>query len=247
MSSPYSNLNWCAVVPMANEEQDFIPFEQTFTCVLDSLKSGRVYLIVDKASQDKTLELCEKLSSQDNRYITVWAPDNKNVVDAYLNGFKRALADQCDIIIEMDAGMSHDPRAIPMFLRVLSEGNEVAFGSRYINGGSMADSPFFRRFMSKGGTLASKILLGSKPKDMTSGFQGFHRDILVRLINNSLYSKGHFYQTEVRHLLRNTRWIEVPIHYRAPSPRVSQKSIQNSIAVLLHYVALRIMHKGKSL
>lgn len=247
MSSPYSNLNWCAVVPLANEEQDFIPFEQTFTRVLDSLKSGRVYLIVDHASQDKTLELCERLSSRDNRYITVWAPDNKNVVDAYLNGFKQALADQCDIIIEMDAGMSHDPRAIPMFLRVLSEGNEVAFGSRYINGGSMADSPFFRRFMSKGGTLAAKILLGSKPKDMTSGFQGFHREVLLRLLKYPLHSKGHFYQTEVRHLLRNTRWIEVPIHYRAPSPRVSQKAIQNSIKSLLYYVALRAFSTDRSL
>jgi dolichol-phosphate mannosyltransferase len=247
MSNPYSDFNWCAIVPMANEEKDFIPFEETFTRVLDSLESGRVYLIVDNASRDRTLELCEALCIRDSRYITVWAPDNRNVVDAYLSGFKRALDDGFDIILEMDAGLSHDPRAIPMFLRVLSEGNEVAFGSRYINGGSMADSPLFRRFMSKGGTLAAKVLLGSKPRDMTSGFQGFHRGVLMRLLKNKLHSKGHFYQTEVRHLLRNTRWIEVPIHYRAPSPRVSQKAIQNSIKVLLYYAALRFISTDKSI
>jgi dolichol-phosphate mannosyltransferase len=232
---------------MANEEQDFSPFEESFTRVLDSLKSGRVYLVVDNASHDKTRKLCEDLGSRDSRYKTVWAPNNRNVVDAYMSGFKRALSDGFDIIIEMDAGLSHDPCAIPMFLRVLSEGNEVAFGSRYINGGSMADSPFFRRFMSKGGTLAAKILLGSKPRDMTSGFQGFHREVLLRLLQYPLHSKGHFYQTEVRHLLRNTRWIEVPIHYRAPSPRVSQKAIQDSIKTLLYYAALRALCADRSL
>jgi dolichol-phosphate mannosyltransferase len=232
---------------MANEEKDFVPFQNIFTDVLNSLESGKVYLVVDNASKDRTREFCEALSSRDNRYEMVWAPDNRNVVDAYLSGFARALTDGLEFIIEMDAGMSHDPRAIPMFLRVLSEGNEVAFGSRYINGGSMADSPFFRRFMSKGGTLAAKILLGSKPQDMTSGFQGFHRDILQRMLKYRLHSKGHFYQTEVRHILRNTRWIEVPIHYRAPSPRVSQEAISNSLKVLAYYTALRFLGKNISL
>ena len=91
MSSPYANLNWCAVVPMANEEQDFAPFEKSFTEVLNTLESGKVYLIVANASKDRTRELCKNLSSIDNRYEMVWAPDNMNVVDAYLSGFNSAL------------------------------------------------------------------------------------------------------------------------------------------------------------
>jgi dolichol-phosphate mannosyltransferase len=243
----YSKINWAAVVPMANEENDFQDFIDVFTQELDSLGSGKVYLVVDSVSKDKTRELCESLSSRDERYITIWAPENRNIVDAYKRGFVEALAAGHELIIEMDAGLSHDPRAIPMFLRVLNEGNEVAFGSRYINGGSMADSPFFRRFMSKGGTVAAKVLLGSKPADMTSGFQGFHREILQKLLEYKLRSTGHFYQTEVRHLMRNSRWIEVPIHYRAPSPRVSQNAIKNSIVVLLEYFVLRITGKSPSL
>src|SRR5581483_5011037 len=113
----------------------------------------------------------------DPRFRTVWAPENRNIVDAYMAGFRAALAAQHEFIIEMDAGMSHDPRAIPMFLRALNEGNECAFGSRYINGGSMSDSPFFRRFLSKGGTIAAKIFLGSRLADMTSGYQGFHAPV----------------------------------------------------------------------
>jgi dolichol-phosphate mannosyltransferase len=240
----YQNLDWCAVVPLANEEADFSEFIRVFNQVLDFTGSGRVYLIVDTVSKDRTRELCVALSKTDDRYVTIWAPENKSLVDAYLRGFREALANNHTYIIEMDAGLSHDPRAIPMFLRVLTEGNECAFGSRYINGGSMSDSPPQRRFLSKGGTLAAQWLLGARMADMTSGFQGFHRDVLVRLVAYPLLSRAHFYQTEVRYLLRKTRLMEVPIHYRAPSPRVSKNAIRNSFQVLFHYFFQRL--KGQS-
>ena len=235
------------MIPLANEEAEFTEFIQAFSNVLDFTGSGKVYLVVDKVSKDRTRELCEELSARDNRYVTIWAPETKNIVDAYFRGFREAISQGHDLIIEMDAGLSHDPRAIPMFLRVLSEGNECAFGSRYINGGSMADSPLNRRILSKGGTLAAQWLLGVKLRDLTSGFQGFHRDVLIRLVGYPLLSKAHFYQTEVRYLLRNTRWMEVPIHYRAPSPRVSQNAIKNSLQVLFYYFFLRLRGQKPSI
>jgi dolichol-phosphate mannosyltransferase len=75
---------------------------------------------------------------------------------------------------------------------------------------------------------------------MTSGYQGFRRDVLRKLVDYPLRSKAHFYQTEVRHLLKRQKLIEVPIHYRAPSPRVSRGAIRNSIAVLAYYTLRRI-------
>jgi dolichol-phosphate mannosyltransferase len=75
---------------------------------------------------------------------------------------------------------------------------------------------------------------------MTSGFQGFRRAVITDLLQARLLSTAHFYQTEIRHLLRHRRLIEVPIHYRAPSPRVSQKAVANSLSVLAHYTALRL-------
>ena len=161
--------------------------------------------------------------------------ENKNVVDAYLTGFKVAYDNGHDIIIEMDAGLSHDPRAIPMYLRVLNEGNEVAFGSRFIKDGSMGDSPFNRRMLSKVGTILANVLLGTKLYDMTSGFQGFHRDVIGNLLKYPLKSRAHFYQTEVKYLLRKHRTAEVPIHYQAPSPRVSPSAIKNARETLLYY------------
>ena len=239
MASTYPN-NWAAVIPLANEEAELPEFTEALTRVMDALEGGTVYFIIDRVSKDRTLECCEELEKRDPRFKTRWIPDNRNVVDAYLNGFREALKDGHDIIIEMDGGLSHDPRAVPAFLRAMNEGNDCAFGSRYINGGSMVDSPFRRRLLSKGGTILARWLLGAKLADMTSGYQAFRREILLKVVDYPLHSKAHFYQTELRHLLRKQKLIEVPIHYRAPSPRVSQGAIRNSVAVLLYYFLRRI-------
>jgi dolichol-phosphate mannosyltransferase len=233
----YFNNDWAVIIPMANESKDFDELALVLKVVLDKLDSGKVYFIVDNASKDNTKELCDQKSLQDSRFETVWCPQNRNVVDAYLNGYRHALNKGHKYIIEMDAGLSHDPRAIPMFLRVLNEGNECAFGSRNINGGSYADSPFRRKFISSFGTFLANLFLGTKMKDMTSGFQGFHANVVKAFLDYGLRSKAHFYQTEMRYLLRNTRYMEVPIHYRAPSPSVSGRAIQDSYKVFSYYIA----------
>lgn len=236
--------NFGIVIPMANESDDFSVLTDSIKEVLDKVGGGTVYFVVDGVTKDNTLDLCQDLSSKDDRFVTLWAPENRNVVDAYLRGYREALKNNHEMIIEMDAGLSHDPRALPMFLRVLNEGNECAFGSRFINGGSIWDSNWKRTFLSKSGTILSNLLLGTKMYDMTSGFQGFHADIVRKFLDYGLLSKAHFYQTELRYLLRKTRYAEIPIHYRAPSPSVSQKAIKNSFSVLFHYLGLRL--KGKA-
>ena len=235
--------NFAIIVPMANEENDFQKFIEQLTEVLDRLDSGMVYFIVDNASIDNTKNLCLSLSKKDSRFELIWAPENKNVVDAYIKGYEVAFGNKHDLIIEMDAGLSHDPRAIPMFLRVLSEGNDCAFGSRFIDGGSIADSNWKRTLLSKVGTILSNLLLGSKMYDMTSGFQGFNRNIVEQFLKYKLKSKAHFYQTELRYLLRKKRWVEIPIHYMAPSPSVSKRAIFNSIEVLGYYFINRLRFK----
>jgi dolichol-phosphate mannosyltransferase len=241
----YYDNNWAVIIPMANEEEEFDEFVKVLSEVLDRLTGGTAYFIVDKVSKDKTLELCQELSLKDKRFKTIWAPENKNVVDAYMRGYKEAYINGHALIIEMDAGLSHDPRALPMFLRVLNEGNSCAFGSRFINGGSMSDSSSFRRFLSRGGTFLSNLLLNTSLYDMTSGYQGFSRELVGKLLNYKLKSKAHFYQTEVRYLFRRRRFAEIPIHYQAPSPRVSRKAILNSFSVLFYYFFQRLTFNSK--
>lgn len=236
----YLYKDWAVVTPMANEQEGFGYFTSLLAEIMTNLGSGKVYLVIDNVSKDNTLDLANELSKKDQRFEVVWAPENKSVVDAYLKGFEVAYNKHHELIIEMDAGMSHDPRALPMFLRVLNEGNECALGSRFINGGSMGDSPWKRRMLSKNSTFLANILLGTRLHDMTSGFQGFHRDVIEKILDYSLYSTGHFYQTELRYLLRNRKCFEVPIHYQSPSPRVSKASIRNAYRTLWRYFTMRL-------
>jgi dolichol-phosphate mannosyltransferase len=235
------------VIPMANEESDFDIFIEAVNRALNTLPSGNVFLVIDKASTDGTLALCKKLSEKNNRFHTVWAPENRNVVDAYLRGYREALKTDAEFIIEMDAGLSHDPASLATFLKYLSEGYECVYGSRFIKGGSMGDSPANRQTLSRTGTILANLLLGTKLKDMTSGYQGFHRKVVAQFASFPLQSRAHFYQTELRYLLRKYKSIEIPIQYRAPSPRVSKKAIINSVESLLHYFWRRITFREVSL
>jgi dolichol-phosphate mannosyltransferase len=243
------NINVAIVSPLANESETFDVFVEALIKALDNIevKLCKVFFVVDNVSKDNTLALCEDLSLKDKRFVTVWAPENRNVVDAYLRGYKEALRENFDYIIEIDGGMSHDPSAIPGFIRALNEGHYCVYGSRFINGGSIYNSNFKRWVLSRIGTLLANVLLGTKMHDMTSGFMGFHAETARLFVEHGLLSKAHFYQTEVRYLLRYERYIEVPIHYIAPSPRVSKKAIYNSFDVLFYYFFKRFYGKSISL
>ena len=89
---------WAVITPMANEESDFEPFIIELKKSLDVIGNGNVYFIVDNVSKDRTLELCKELSKNDKRFVTVWAPENKNVVDAYIRGYKEALKSDAEFI-----------------------------------------------------------------------------------------------------------------------------------------------------
>ena len=115
---PYPD-NWAVVVPMANEEADFPPFATRLRIAMDELEGGHAYFVIDELSKDRTLEMCRELADADRRFRVIWTPENRNVVHAYLRRFREALAHDFEIVIEMDAGMSHDPRALSAFLRAL--------------------------------------------------------------------------------------------------------------------------------
>jgi dolichol-phosphate mannosyltransferase len=239
--------NWAVVIPMANEERDFSEFVAALAKTLGEMKSGSVYFVVDLASKDRTLELCIEVCRADERFRLVWAPQSRNVVDAYLCGYREALINGHEFIIEMDAGFSHDPSALPIFLKVLSDGSECAFGSRFVEGGSMVDVPLMRRFLSRGGTILSGLFLGTTMRDMTSGYQGFHSSVVKSFLRYPFLSTAHFWQTELRYLLRKRTYEVVPIQYRSPSPRVSLASIMNSFKVLSYYFRRRLFLRARTL
>jgi dolichol-phosphate mannosyltransferase len=147
----------------------------------------------------------------------------------------------------MDGGLSHDPAGIPNFLKAFSQGSQCVFGSRYVSGGKNVSPPVKRAFLSASGTLLSNLLLGTKLEDMTSGFEAFDREIVAKILAYPLKSRAHFFQTEIRYLLRYCRYKEIPIVYKSPSHSISGKAIINSIYCLCYYFLLRIIGQSPNL
>ncbi len=241
------NMNFALVLPLANEENDFQPFFGHLAAALKPYPDARAYLVLDDVSKDRTMELCREFTAQNPQFIIVFEPANRNVVDAYLRGYREALLHGHDYIIEMDAGYSHDPAAIPQFLAAFEQGFTCVFGSRFIAGGSMEDASLKRRFFSRGGTLLANLLLGTSLKDMTSGYQGFTTEIAAKFASYPLRSTAHFYQTELRYLLRNYKYREIPIHYKTPSPSVRAGAVMNSLETLWYYFVKRATGNSISL
>jgi dolichol-phosphate mannosyltransferase len=238
---PKRPMDVALVIPLANEEATLGILFERLGRVLDGLGSGTVYFVVDRASKDNTLEVSRELCGKDKRFVTVWAPENRNVVDAYMKGY-RVACDNChDAIIEMDGGLSHEPEAIPAFIEALDNGWECVFGSRFVKGGAMHTGSLKRLVLSKFGTVVSNFFLGTKLKDMTSGYEAFRTNVVRQFLEYPLLSTGHFFQTELRYLLRKKKWIEVPIRYNVTTSHVPMRSVANSLYGLWHYFKRRLM------
>ncbi len=166
--------------------------------------------------------------------------ENRCVVDAYVRGYREALAAGCDWILEIDAGFSHDPEDIPAFLEWMSRGYDCVFGSRFMEGGCISEGSLKRYLVSKGGTILTNLLIGTRLRDMTSGFELFSRSALEMVLARGIQSRAHFFQTEIKVLCRNLRIVEVPIHYRMPSPRLRGSAIGESFRQLWRLFKLRL-------
>ena len=229
------------VCPMANEEESAQQFvnEVLGHCRPYPFRSVTFFAILDRVSRDRTREVLTALKAEQIELEIVWAPENKCAVDAYVRGYREALNAGCDWILEIDAGFSHQPSDIPQFFEKMSEGYDCVFGSRFCEGGKISDSSLTRQVLSRGGTVLTNLLLDTRLKDMTSGFELFSRAALEQILAKGIYSRGHFFQTEIKIHCRNLRVAEVPIHYRSASKSVNRKVIKDSFDNLWRLYRLR--------
>ncbi|HZM03565.1 MAG TPA: glycosyltransferase family 2 protein [Candidatus Saccharimonadales bacterium] len=216
-------------VPLANEEKTIDDFLRRVLVHL--LPHDRVFCVVDNICQDRTKEKISEWAKQDPRVVLVWSPQNRCVVDAYFAGYRAAYDDGCEWILEMDGGMSHLPEEVPLFITAMSAGHEYVGGSRYMRGGRH-QSPLTRVFVSRGGTILARLVLKAKMTDMTSGFECFHRKAMQRVLEKGVSSRANFFQTEIRFMMHQFRWVEVPITYRNANYSIGRNSIRESFRIL---------------
>ena len=199
--------------------------------------------ILDRASTDGTRELLRDYQRREPRLRVVWAPEDRSVVDAYLRGYREALATGFEWILEVDAGFSHQPSDLPRFLEKVASGVDCIFGSRFCPEGRISETPRKRRLLSSGGTVLTNLLLGTRLTDMTSGYEMFRREALRQVLERGIRSPGHFFQTEIKVYCRKMRVEEVPIHYRAASDGVTGAVIGDAVRNLFVLFAKRLRGK----
>jgi dolichol-phosphate mannosyltransferase len=175
---------------------------------------GVSVLVVDDNSPDGTGELADRLGRQ-LPYVEVLHRERKEGLGpAYLAGFRRALADGAELILEMDCDFSHDPADVPRLIAAAQEA-DLAVGSRYVDGGAVGNWGLVRRAISAGGSLYARLLLGVGVRDLTAGFKCYRRTVLETIDLDAITSKGYAFQIETtyRALRAGFRVIEVPIRF----------------------------------
>ena len=172
-------------------------------------------LVIDDNSPDGTGRLADRLA-QELDYVDVLHRERKEGLGpAYLAGFRRALSDGAELVLEMDCDFSHDPNDVPRLLAAVEQGADLALGSRYVPGGGVRNWGLIRRVISAGGSLYARVLLGVKVRDLTGGFKCYRRAALEAIDLDGVASKGYAFQIETtyRVLRAGFKVVEVPITF----------------------------------
>lgn len=153
-------------------------------------------LIVDDDSPDGTGAIADRLA--EDRAVTVLHRAGKDGLgQAYLAGFRIALDRGYSFIAEMDADGSHDPAELPAMLEIARSGSDLVIGSRWVPGGSVHNWPWLRTVISRGGNWYSRMILGSRIRDITAGFRVFRAAALEHLVTHTVSSQGYCFQVEL--------------------------------------------------
>jgi apolipoprotein N-acyltransferase len=153
-------------------------------------------VVVDDASPDGTREIVSRLAEQDPRVTLIERPGKRGLAGAYREGFRRVLGENHDLIVEMDADLSHRPEDLPRLLGAAAK-HHLVIGSRYVTGGSVRNWSLLRRMLSRGGNLYVRLLLGLPVADGTAGFRVYRSDALGELLVAPLRSEGYGFQIEL--------------------------------------------------
>jgi dolichol-phosphate mannosyltransferase len=171
-------------------------------------------LVIDDRSPDGTGELADGLARELEGVAVLHRARKEGLGPAYLAGFRQALADGAELILEMDCDFSHDPADVPRLLAAAEEA-DLVLGSRYVEGGGTENWGFVRRFISRGGSLYAQVLLGLPVRDLTGGFKCYRRAVLEALPLDEIHSKGYAFQIETtyRAIRKGFSVREIPITF----------------------------------
>ena len=199
-------------LPTYNEIENL---ERMITALGAVLRDGDRVLVVDDGSPDGTGQLADRLSAELGFVDVLHRPVKQGLGPAYIAGFRRALADGAELVLEMDCDFSHDPAAVPSLIAAAENGADLVLGSRYVKGGSIPNWGAVRRFISLGGNIYAQIVLQSGRRDLTGGFKCFRARVLETIDLDAISSRGYAFQIETTYRVARAGFtiVEVPITF----------------------------------
>ena len=228
------------IVPTYNESENI----GDLTAMLLDLPLDAHVIIVDDNSPDGTGQLADKLQAESERVHVIHRSGKLGLGTAYVAGFKKALAGGSDLIITMDADFSHHPKYIPTMVD-LAQSHHVTIGSRYVPGGGVENWEWYRRFLSWGANEFTRTILGLKAHDCTAGFRCYHRDVLLSIDLDAIFSNGYSFLLEMAYKCqrRGCTFGETPIIFanraRGES-KISQTEIFKAMYTVMRLTVSRL-------
>jgi dolichol-phosphate mannosyltransferase len=198
------------IIPTYNERENL---ERIVSRTRGAVPAAHI-LIADDNSPDGTGQIADDLAASDSNIHVMHRAGKEGLGAAYLSGFAWAIDAGYDVIVEMDADGSHQPEQLPKLLAALRNA-DVVLGSRWISGGSVVNWPKHREFLSRGGNLYTRAMLGIPLHDATGGYRAFRADALRTLDLSNVESKGYCFQVDMawRAVRSGLRVVEVPIEF----------------------------------
>jgi dolichol-phosphate mannosyltransferase len=199
-------------LPTYNERENLEAMIEALGVVLDTA-TDRV-LVVDDGSPDGTGEIADRLAAERPWMSVLHRSAKEGIGPAYVAGFRWALAEGAELVLEMDCDFSHDPADVPRLIEATADA-DLVLGSRYAPGGGTANWGLARRIVSRGGCLYAQVILGLRIRDLTGGFKCFRRAALEAIDLSALSAHGYAFQIETTYRISRAGLCvrEVPITF----------------------------------
>jgi dolichol-phosphate mannosyltransferase len=199
-------------LPTYNERENLEAMIRALGEVLDTTQD-RV-LIIDDGSPDGTGEIADRLAGERPWVSILHRATKEGIGPAYVAGFRRALADNAELVLEMDCDFSHDPADVPRLIAASNDA-DLVLGSRYTAGGGTANWGLLRRVVSRGGCIYAQVILGLGVRDLTGGFKCYRRTALEAIDLDALSAHGYAFQIETTYRVKRAglRVEEIPITF----------------------------------
>jgi dolichol-phosphate mannosyltransferase len=232
------------VLPTYNERENLTTVVTRARAALttcDPPVEGTV-LIVDDDSPDGTGEIADTLAHDHAGVRVLHRARKGGLGGAYLAGFAQALTAGADLVIEMDADLSHDPADLPRLIDAARRGADVVLGSRYVPGGGVEGWPLQRRLLSRAGGRYAATMLGLPLTDLTGGFKCFRAGALRTLDPDLVHSRGYAFQIELTYQAARAglEIAEIPIVFREREHGRSKMSVAIALEAIWRIPLLRL-------